>query len=136
MENQTKITPQQIAQTFLEAVKSGNFELVGSLLAPDVKWNQPGRNRFSGLKSSAAEVFQMVGGMMEISGNTLLLAEIKSVTENGNQIACLINWKATGESGSYDVDNIDVYTISNGKITDAVIYSADLSQENAFWGKI
>ncbi len=128
-------SPAQLVKTFLTAVQQGDHVVPKVLLHPNVKWHQPGKNRFAGLKESSAAVFQMVRAMSEASVKTLRLAEIKSIAVHGNQVACLINWKAVMEGGGVlDVDNIDVYTIQDGKIVEARIFSADLAQEDYFWG--
>ncbi|MEH6309143.1 nuclear transport factor 2 family protein, partial [Olivibacter sp. CPCC 100613] len=100
-----------------------------------VKWNQPGANRFSGLKQSSNEVFEMVGGMFEISRNTLSLAAIQTIAINGNQASVLLRWTAGQPGDGLDVENVDVYTVKDGKIVEVTVYSADLKHENAFWGK-
>jgi hypothetical protein len=132
MENQAT----QVVTRFLTAVQTGDTQTLGALLHPHVEWDQPGNNRFSGKKKTSAEVFQMVGGMFELSANTLRLTDIKVVTANGNSVACLIHWNAAQPVGTIlNVDNIDVYTVENGKIVAAKIYSQDLAQEDVFWGK-
>ena len=132
MENQSL----QTVNEFLTAVQKSNFEKLGLLLHPELEWDQPGENRFSGVKKSAKEVFQMVGGMFEMTANTLALTEVKVLAVNGNSVACLLHWKAAHSLGnSLDVDNIDVYRVEDGKIVKATIYSADLQQENQFWCK-
>jgi uncharacterized protein len=78
----------------------------------------------------------MFKGFLEHTAYTLTLAEVEVMTVNGNQVACLLRWKANTPDGkALDVKNIDVYTIRNGKIINAVIYSADPGAEDAFWGK-
>ncbi|MET6998748.1 nuclear transport factor 2 family protein [Chitinophaga defluvii] len=132
MENQAI----NVVTTFLTAVQQGNTEKLGTLLHPEVQWEQPGNNRFSGTKKNITEVFQMVGGMFEVAANTLALTNIQVVAVNGNSVACLIHWNAAQPTGKIlNVDNIDVYTVENGKITNAKVYSADLNQEDDFWGK-
>lgn len=131
MENQTVKT----AREFLEAVQNGDQAKLGALLHPDIKWHQPGNNHLSGTKQSNMEVFQMVGGMFAVSLNSLVLKEIKSITANGNQAACVLHWKAQRPGAVLDVDNVDVYTVENGQIVEATVYSADISQEDHFWGK-
>lgn len=132
MENQAI----NVVTTFLTAVQQGNTEKLGTLLHPEVQWEQPGKNPFSGTKKNITEVFKMVGGMFEVSANTLALTNIQVVAVNGNSVACLIHWNAAQPTGKIlNVDNIDVYTVENGKITHAKIYSADLNQEDDFWGK-
>ena len=130
MDNETKKT----ATAFLTAVQQGDNELLVAILSPEIKWNQPGWNKIAGMKNSSAEVFGMVGEMFRISENTLRLTEIKSVSVNENKAACLLHWSAKTAAGKIlEVDNIDVYTIENGKITAAEIYSADQEQEDLFW---
>lgn len=130
MENQAKT----IVIEFLTAVQTGNNERLGALLSPGIRWEQPGRNSVSGTKSSAGEVFTMVGKMFELSDNTLRLAEIKSVTTHGNEIACLLRWQASKADGSLlDVENIDLYTVENGQIVSARVFTSDEEAENSFW---
>ncbi|GAB4030870.1 nuclear transport factor 2 family protein [Spirosoma gilvum] len=126
----------QVIHDFLTAVQQGNQAKLASLIHPNIQWSQPGSNRFSGLKKSSAEVFQMVGGMFQVSGNSLRLTDIKTLTANGNSVACLVHWKAVQPNGGVlDVDNIDVYTVENGQIVQAKVYSADIAQEDNFWLK-
>lgn len=126
----------KVVSEFLTAVQSGDMATVGALLHPDIKWQQPGSGEISGTKRSAQEVFQMVTRMFEISANTLKLKEIKWVSANGSSVAALVRWTASKPSGmSLDVDNIDVYTISEGKITAVTVYSSDITAEDNFWEK-
>jgi ketosteroid isomerase-like protein len=132
MENQAK----QVVTQFLTAVQKGDNQTLAALLDPAIEWEQPGSNRFSGVKKNVTEVFQMVGGMFGVTNNTLKLAEIKSITTNGNSVACLIRWTGEKTEGQQlDVDNIDVYTVTGGRIVKARIYSADITLEDNFWGE-
>ncbi len=130
MENQAKT----IVTDFLTAVQTGNNAQLAALLSQDVQWEQPGNNLVSGTKNSAAEVFGMVGKMFELSNNTLRLTDIKSVTVKGNEVACLLQWQASRPDGSkLNVENIDVYTVKNGEIVSAKVFTSDIEAENAFW---
>jgi ketosteroid isomerase-like protein len=124
----------KLIETFLEAVQKVDMEQLVTLLEPDMRWSQPGNNLVSGYKQSAGEVFQMMGKMFALSANTLALAEVKVLAANSNQVACLLRWTATQPSGKkLDVENIDVYTIANGKIVEATVFTTDIDQENNFW---
>ncbi|WP_205510988.1 nuclear transport factor 2 family protein [Longitalea arenae] len=130
MENQAKT----IVTEFLTAVQTGNNGQLAALLSPHIRWEQPGDNLVSGIKNSSAEVFGMVGKMFELSGNSLRLTNIKSVTVNGNEVACLLQWQASKADGTtLDVENIDVYTVNNGEIVSAKVFTSDIAAENAFW---
>jgi hypothetical protein len=126
----------QIVNSFLEAVKQMSHSKAFPLLDSMIQWDQPGNNRFSGLKQGATEVFGMFKGFLDASASTLRLTEIKVLTVNDNQVACHLHWSATQPPGGVlDVDNIDVYTVENGKIVKAVVYSADIRSEDRFWAK-
>jgi ketosteroid isomerase-like protein len=130
MENQAKT----IVTEFLTAVQTGNNGQLAALLSPDIQWEQPGNNLVSGIKKSAAEAFGMVGKMFEVSQNSLRLTAIKSVTVNGNEVACLLQWQASKSDGAQlNVENIDVYTVNNGQIVHAKVFTADMEAENSFW---
>lgn len=131
MENQTL----QVVSAFVKAVQQMDQEKLGALLHPSIQWDQPGNNRFSGIKRSSAEVFQMVGGMFEVSENTFALTDIKILAVNGNSAACALRFKASRPGAVLDTDNIDVYTVERGQIVTARIYATDPDQENTFWGK-
>lgn len=124
----------QVVSDFLTAVQQHNGEKMTALLHPDVVWSQPGKNRFAGQKKSRDEVFQMAGGMQEVAAKTLTLSSVKTLSVNGNQVACLVHWQAVQPNGGVlDVDNIDVYTVKDGQIVNAMVFSADIAQEDNFW---
>jgi ketosteroid isomerase-like protein len=131
MENQTL----QVVSAFVNAVQQMDTEKLAALLHPSVQWDQPGSNRFSGIKQSSAEVFQMVGGMFEVSQNSFALADVKILAVNGNSAACALRFKAKRPGAVLDTDNIDVYTVEGGQIVAARVYATDIEQENNFWGR-
>jgi ketosteroid isomerase-like protein len=131
MNNDAKKT----AEVFLSAVMNGDTETVVDLLHPEVKWEQPGNNRFTGLKQNAAEVFEMSAGWKSITNATFRLIGFSPIGVNGNEVACLLHFKATHPNDGLDIDNIDVYTIRDNKIVAARIFSLDQDKEDQFWGK-
>lgn len=128
--------PVEVMKEFFDAYRDHNREKVASLFHPEVIWNQPGSNRLAGIKKSREEVMAMGKLMGELSAKTIQLAEIKILNANGNSVACLLRWTAAQPTGNIlNVENVDVYTIENGKIVNVKIYSSDLRQEDRFWGK-
>ncbi|MBO2012970.1 nuclear transport factor 2 family protein [Hymenobacter negativus] len=128
--------PQDVVHGFLTAVQQGKFDQVAAALHPQVQWSQPGHNRLSGLKHSRDEVFGMVGAMQELANGTLTLTEVDLLSTNGTQVACRVHWRAAQPSGVVlDVDNLDVYTIEDGLITQVQVFTTDTAQEDAFWGQ-
>ncbi len=128
--------PIQVVKEFLTAYREGNHEKFTSFLHPDVVWIQPGDNRISGVKKSKTELLQMGKRMSELSERTLRLTDVKYFSVNGNTVSCLLHWKAVQPTGNIlDVDNIDMYTVENGKIVMVRIFSEDIAKEDKFWGR-
>jgi hypothetical protein len=128
--------PIEIVKEFLSAYTAGDHEKFASLLHPDVIWVQPGENRISGVKKSKVELLQMGAKMWEFSAQTIRLTDVKYFDGPGNTVVCLLHWKAAQPTGNLlDIDNVDVYTVEDGKITHAKIYSENIEEENKFWGK-
>jgi ketosteroid isomerase-like protein len=128
--------PAFVMKEFFDAYRAHDHNKITSMIHPEVMWTQPGANRLSGIKKSREEVMAMGKIMAQLSDKTIQLAEIKILNSAGNSVACLLRWKAAQPTGAtLDVENIDVYTIESGKIVAVKIFSADIEQENNFWGK-
>ena len=126
----------RIVKEFLTAVSTKNGDITHRLLDEKVNWEQPGNNILSGAKRSAAEVFAMSHQMHRLSQGTLQLKDFSVLGVNGNQVMCQLHFIAARPEGAVlDVQNTDVYTVANGKIVRAQVFSADLAQEDYFWGK-
>jgi uncharacterized protein len=123
-----------VVSDYVNALQKGNQTRLAELLDENVIWHQPGKNKFSGVIKGSANVFKAVGGFFEVSKGTFQLSEIKWLTPNGNKVACLLHFKATRLGAVLDMDSIDVYTVENGKIIEAALYSEDQQKEDDFWG--
>ena len=85
--------------------------------------------------SAQSQTTQISGVVSDPNGSAIAHASIEFAS-NGNTIICVLHWTATQPTGNIlDVRNVDVYTVDNGRIILAKIYSEDIDQENAFWGK-
>jgi len=135
-EKDTVLPPIQVVTEFLTAYMEHNHEKFSSFLHPDVIWVQPGDSRISGVKKSKTELLQMGAKFAELSARTLKLIDVKYFSPVGNTVVCILHWTAAQPTGGIlDVKNIDEYTVENGKIILAKIFSEDISQEDKFWGK-
>ena len=82
-----------IAKTYIKAVQTGDQATLGSLIAADVIWHQPGNNQFSGTHIGMAQVGPMLGRMMEVSKGTFAITRADHYMANGDWVAItLIYW--------------------------------------------
>lgn len=119
---------------FIVFFQSSDIEGLYSVLDSAIEWHQPGGNQVSGIKHSRDDVFEMFGKMFALSNGTLELTEVKLVTANKNEVACELSWHAVKPTGeTLSIKNIAVYTVAEGRIIKAKIYTADQEAENRFW---
>jgi uncharacterized protein len=125
-----------LVTNFLTAVKNHDAATFGKILDENIVWVQPGNNIISGTKKSLAEVFEMSKTINITTSKTFQLVDFKILAIGTNEVLCQLHFKAIREEGaSLDVINYDTYRIENGKIISAKIYSADIKQEDYFFGK-
>lgn len=129
-------SPLEVVSSFMNAIQTGDGARAVSLIDSLVQWDQPGNNRLSGIRKNKKEVLALFHAFKDLSAGTIKLTEVKTLSVNGNSVACQLHWNAVQPVGKVlNIDNIDVYTVVNGKIRNVVIYSADLKLEDDFWGK-
>ena len=124
-----------IASTYFQAVQTGDMATLGGLLAPDITWHQPGSHRFSGDHDGLDAVYGLLGGMMEASGGSFAIDSVHTLLGNGDLVAATIHFSGTRNDVSMSMDGVDLLRISDGKIVEMWLFSADQGAEDAFWGK-
>jgi|TARA_B110001469_G_scaffold123308_1_gene135141 ketosteroid isomerase-like protein len=123
-----------LIKTYYKAVQAVDLAQLGALVATDVVWHQPGENQFSGTHTGAESVFAMLGGMIEASGGTFKIDQVKEVMANGAEVAATITFSGQRNSSAMAMSGVDVFTVNNGKITEVWLYSSDQAAEDEFWG--
>ncbi|MEZ0607683.1 nuclear transport factor 2 family protein [Fibrella sp. WM1] len=122
------ITPSPTANAtvvlnFLTAVQRGDRAQVAALLHPNVRWQQPGNNAISGLKTSREAVFAMSAHIHEHTARSYRITDISTLSTNGSSVAVRLHFSAASPVMVLDVDNIDVFTVQDGLITDVRVHS-------------
>ncbi len=126
---------QQVIETFYEALAKGDVPTAFSFFTTDVKWNQPGSNKFSGIKNNPDEIGAMFGEMSAVTNGTLLIVPNGPLMVSGDLIACPVRF--TGKKGdkSMDLTGLDLFEVKTGKITQVWLFTEDQKSEDDFWGK-
>ena len=123
-----------IMRTYIDSLSKGDMETVGTLLADDVKWHQPGGSHLSGLHSGKQKLFAHLGKFMELSGNTFRVTEVGAVMANGDMVAATLHFMAERpDRRPLSMDGVDAMRIADGKIKEVWLLSGDQTAEDAFW---
>lgn len=121
---------------YLTALDKGDIPTAFSAFAEDVKWHQPGNNKFSGLKIGAGQIGEMIGQMMADTQGSFTLAPNGNLMVNGNLVACPVRFSGKKADGSQmDMTGIDLFEVVDGKIQTVWLFSEDQTAEDAFWGR-
>jgi ketosteroid isomerase-like protein len=124
-----------VAQRYYEAMSSGDIPAGAALFADDIVWHQPGGNRFSGVRNSAAAVGEMLGGQMTLTEGTFELKFTGEPMINGALAALPVHFSGKREGATMSMDGVDVLRVEGSKIAEMWLFSADQEAEDAFWGK-
>ena len=129
------MTPIDIAKHYIRAVQEGDQATLGKLLAPEIVWHQPGRNRFSGTHRGVAAVVEMLGGMMAVSGGTFRISRAIRYMANDDWVAVELEFQAQRGGMQMSQQGIDLLRVEDGCIVEVRLFSSDQDEEDVFWGR-
>lgn len=122
-----------IVQSYFNALAKGDFDSVGSLLADDVVWHQPGNGVQSGTYNGKAELFAHLENFMKWSNGTFAIDDIEYLTDNGSLVVASIHFKAEKQRNELSMKGVDLLRIENDKIKEVWLFSERIDDEDVFW---
>lgn len=123
-----------VAQQYYDKMSTGDLPGATALFADDIVWHQPGGNRFSGTRTGAAAVGEMIGEMMTVSEGTFRLAFTGQPQINGPLAALGVHFTGRRGDAEMSIDGVDVLRIADSKIAEVWLFSSDQEAEDTFWG--
>ncbi len=127
------LTPLATVEAYFASLATGDFARLGSLLADDIVWHQPGQGALSKSYRGKDEVFALFGKFMEISGGTFKIHAVDSVMANRDVVAATLAFSASNARGQISMKGVDVMRVENGLIKEVHLFSSDQAAEDAFW---
>lgn len=116
-----------------EAFSRGDMQALDELLADDVVWHTAGRSSIAGDRRGKAEVFELFRMLAEGTNGTLKL-EVHDVLANDEHGLGLFRLTAEREGRRIDDKGVNVFHITNGKVTEAWGHAGDQYAVDEFWG--
>ena len=129
------MTPKEVVVAYAEALGKGDVPAAFSFFSSEAKWYQPGTHQFAGIKNGTDEIGKMLGGMMEAAKGTFALKPNGNIMVNGNLVAMPVRFSGIIDDRKIDMDGIDLFEVSEGKIAGVWLFSDDQEVEDTFWGK-
>ncbi|HEX2043185.1 MAG TPA: nuclear transport factor 2 family protein [Acidimicrobiales bacterium] len=115
-----------------EALATGDFVTVMSYLSADVVAHVPGSSPVAGDYLGKEAVAGYVTTLAELSGGTLRF-EPHAVIVTGRHGAGLVRDRAEREGKALDMNNVHVWHIVEGTLTEVWIYPGDQYAWDDFW---
>ncbi len=131
----TKNSAIEVVKGYFDSLAKGDLQKLGSLLADDITWHQPGTGKLSKTYQGKSEVFALFGKFMEISANSFRIDQVDSIMANGNWVAASIHFSAKNKKGAISMSGVDVMRIQGGQIREVYLFSGDQKAEDAFWNE-
>jgi uncharacterized protein len=123
----------KVGRGYVDALSKGDMATVGTLLADDVTWHQPGSSHLSGTYQGKSSVFPHLAKFTELSNNSFRVDEVGSVMANGDMVTAKLHFVASRPGRNLSMDGVDLMRIENGQIHEMWLFSGDQVAEDAFW---
>jgi uncharacterized protein len=115
------------------AFLGGDLAALNDLFAEDIVWHAPGRNQIAGDFRGKDEVFGVFAKVFELTGGTFSL-EIHDVLADDEHAVVLARATAEREGRKLDDKSVQVFHITDGKVTEQWLHPGDQYAADEFWG--
>lgn len=129
MDNETN---EHLVRRAYQDFESGDLDLLGVRMAPDVVWHEPGRSPLAGDYKGPKSVLAFLDQLRSRSGGTFSIEVLDVLSEPGRAV---VFQRETASKVDRDLDVITAldFEIHQGKITEVTVYHTDLYQFDEFW---
>ncbi|MGN8069463.1 nuclear transport factor 2 family protein [Mucilaginibacter sp. SG564] len=118
-----------IAQTFINALKSNDWETMHSILADDAGWTLPGTSLLSGPANGAEAIIKRAQGLKYFG----VKFDLKHILIGLNGFTLSLHNTASRGDLLLDEQVAIVFEVAGGKITSMATYLSDVAGINAFF---
>ena len=118
-----------IAQTFISALKSNDWETMRSILADDAGWTLPGTSLLSGPAYGAEAIIKRAQGLKHFGVNF----DLKHILIGLNGFTLSLHNTASRGDLILDEQVAIVFEVAGGKIVGMATYLSDVAGINAFF---
>jgi len=121
-----------VVRRAFEDFESGDLDLLGVVMAPDVVWHEPGRSALAGDYEGPGAVLDFLGQLKARSDSTFGVEILDVLSEPERAVVFLRETAKRGEK-TLDVIAVVDFEIHHQKITEVTVYHADTYQFDEFW---
>ncbi|GAA2499188.1 nuclear transport factor 2 family protein [Terrabacter carboxydivorans] len=115
------------------AFSAGDMATLTELFADDAVWHSPGSGSLSGTKQGRDAILSFFGELMTRSEGSLVVT-LDDVVGGDNHSVGLNRVHATRGTNTLDQHGVIVFTVRDGRVTEAREFFEDTTRNDEFWG--
>jgi ketosteroid isomerase-like protein len=123
------MTKTEVVQKALGAVRGGDLEAASAVVTDDFVWHIPGRSSIAGDARGVAEWAEKLARLLGAGLQPTLL----DMLEGKEGVVALQHNTAQSGSHTLDVSVVNVFTLSDGKVSRLDTYFGDQEAADTFW---
>ncbi|MFI0373301.1 nuclear transport factor 2 family protein [Actinomadura sp. 1N219] len=109
---------EDVIRSFYTARSNGDTQTLRELLAPDVRWHEPGDEDYSGTHQGRETVITLLDDLQRVTNGTFALEPTGFLTTHEHVVA-KIRWSARRGETRVSGNEIAIYRITASKIAEA-----------------
>lgn len=117
-----------------QGFETGDLDLLGVVMAPDVVWHEPGRSSLAGHYHGAQEVLGFLRELKSRSSGTFKI-EVLEVVSQPERVVVFQRETAMKNEKTLDLIASVDFEIHNGRITEVTAYHNDTYAFDEFWAE-
>ncbi len=125
---------EELVQRGYAAFKSGDMATLNELFTDDVVWHAAGRNQLAGDFRGKEAVLGLFQKTFELTGGTFKL-DIHDMLANDTHVVVLVHSTAEREGKTLDDNSVQVFHVSQGKVSEQWLQPGDVYASDEFWGQ-
>jgi ketosteroid isomerase-like protein len=123
---------EDLIRKMYEAAGAGDIPTFQQCFSTDVVWHEPGKSPVSGDFKGIQELLGLLGKNLELSGGTFKL-DLHDLLVNDEHAVGLNTASAQREGKTWSDNQVNVFHIKDGKITEFWNHPGDLYAKDEFW---
>ncbi|TDD32843.1 nuclear transport factor 2 family protein [Actinomadura sp. KC06] len=109
---------ENVIRSFYKARSDGDTKTLHALLAPDVRWHEPGNEDYSGTHQGRETVLKLLDDLKQATNGTFTLEPTAFLTTDEHVVA-KIRWSASRGETHVRGNEIAIYRLTSAKIAEA-----------------
>lgn len=123
----------ELLRNLYAAFDKADLETIQASIADDASLHVAGRGSMSGDFKGRDEVLGYLGEVVSRSGGTFKI-EVHDVLATDDHVAVLSNVRAERDGNKLETQGVEIFHVSDGKITEAWFTGMDTYALDEFWG--